>query len=106
MAADVEWIDDRETDDLVIDYKNVRIYYAEECDVQHITSNYWMGHFVGCFHEEDAAFDVRSLTWGDAPDDLVDEYEEMFPDDEQKQILAFYIDQGWLTQNGLQERNG
>lgn len=100
-AADVEWIDDRENDDLVIDYKGVRIYYAEECDVEHITSDTRMSHYVGCYHELEDAFDVRNLSWGDALGVISEQYEELFPDSQHQQILAYYIDQGWLTQEGL-----
>ena len=81
----------------VLEYKGVTVYYAEQDE--DTSSDYWLGCWPRCYYESDDAFDWRDLA--DIPDQLLPQYVTLYPDCNMKQVLAYNIDAGHITESGL-----
>jgi len=92
----IEFCDDREEAQLKIEHGGVKVYHTEkDCCL----SECWFATFAGCYHESNDAFDVRDLD--DIPEALVSKYEALYPDDRDKQVMAYNIDVGIIDEDGV-----
>jgi len=95
-AVEIELIDGLAEGTLVLTRKGVSIYQCWKDN--DILSDYWLATYPGVNWESDAAFDIRELP--DVPDSQCRRYERLFPDDADKQVLAYNIDAGRITEEG------
>jgi hypothetical protein len=97
VLAVVRLVNGDEEDLLVLEHAGVQVYSCVK-DFE-IVSDYWMSIFAPCHIDSDSAFDIRDLAA--PPLDKEEHYEALFPGQEDQQKLAYAIDQGWLTEDGL-----
>jgi hypothetical protein len=95
-SVEIELVDSRETDWLLMEHNEVRIYQTEKsCSL----SDCWVSTRCGCWHEDDDAFAWEDLDG--VPDQLEEKYEKLFPGDDRAQVLAYNIDAEKITEDGL-----
>lgn len=95
LEAIVEYADMAE--DLILKRGDVEIYCTwKDDDTQ---SESWVATAFRAPYEGGGAFDVRELD--DIPEEELPKYEAEFPGDEDKQRLAYAIDQGAIDADGL-----
>lgn len=95
-SVEIELADSRETDWLIVEHNGVRIYQTEKsCSL----SDCWVSTRCGCWHEDNDAFYWEDLDG--IPDQLEEEYEQLFPEDDRAQVLAYNIDLKKITEDGL-----
>lgn len=94
-AVELVYCDRGEEAQFIMEHNGVRIYRVEE---GYALSQFWVATYADCWHESDDAFDAWDLD--PPPDQLVAKYKALFPDDGDKQVLAYNIDMGVITDSG------
>ena len=99
-AVEIVMIDGLEEGTRILEYSGVSVYQTWKDN--DILSDYWIATCAGINWESDVAFDSRDL---DSPPALLEpKYEELFPDDQTKQALAYNIDKGRITEDGYEPK--
>lgn len=91
---------------LVMTRNGVSIY---KCDNDCTLSDYWVSTIPYTSSEADDAFDIRDLSIDDLTEEQIGRYQaELGPlgDDDHMIALAYYIDQGYITEDGLELPEG
>jgi hypothetical protein len=100
----VRFVDLLEQDYLVLEHEGLKVYrtYKDECcgSVQE-WSEYHLATERMTDWENDIAFDWRELP--EIPQPELAQYESLYPGSELKQRVAYAIDQGWITEHGLED---
>jgi hypothetical protein len=96
-TVEIELIDGLAAGTLVLSHKGVSIYRCWKDN--DILSDYWLAGRPGVNWESNAAFDIRELP--EVPDSQCRRYERRFPDDAERQLLAYNIDVGRITEEGI-----
>jgi len=100
MPWQTSWVDP----ELFLEYKGVKVYHTYKDDDFEERLMYWYAIYpTGCFHDDYIEFDVRNLP---APAGInlstmekLSNYAELH-----RKIIEHAIDQGYITQKGVDKR--
>ena len=96
-AAEIEVVDGLAEGTRAVAHKSVCVYRCwKDNDV---LSDYWYATWPGVNWDSAAAFDIRDLL--QVPEHLEGQYERLFPDNSEQQLLAYNIDAGHITEDGF-----
>ncbi len=100
-AERIELIDGEEGRWLFLDYGGVKVYHTNNCNHPDMISEVWFSTERGHESDEEGVFE-----WCDfpsIPEDEAAKYKALFPDDSEKQQMAYAIDAGYVTGDGLSD---
>lgn len=86
-------------EDIVIRFADVTIYWTYKDWEQGHRSDVWLGTRPRMSRDDEDAFELADLP--EVPEHLQVEYAAQFPDDEDKQRLAYAVDHGYVDESGL-----
>lgn len=100
-TVSIKLVDDGAEARLVLTRNGISVYY---CDNDCSLSSNWVSTVPYTSSEADDAFDLRDLDMSDVSEDVLDKYAAELGaqgDDEHIVALAYYIDHGRITEDGL-----
>ena len=100
----VQFVDGDAVDSLLLDHNGVEVYWTvtDNYGDGFMYSDYWVATELLASNEDDLAFDLRDLP--EIPKESQPKYRQLFRGDEHgdaKRALAYLIDTGKLTREGL-----
>lgn len=98
IEINIQLIDGEEARWLFLEHAGVKIYHTER--FQDLPSDFYYSTIRGIESESENAFDARDLE--SIPAEKESYYEGLYSGNDQKQAIAYAIDQGKLTEEGLQ----